>query len=239
MAGTPERARALLDKVWAPARRRALEERDALQALVAEEGGNFKLAPWDWRYYAEKLRQRRYDFDEAALKPYLTLDNMIAAAFDTAGKLFGLSFTERHDIPVYHPDVRVWDVTRDGKAIGLFYGDYFARAGKQERRLDVVPARPGKLDGDVLPLIVNNCNFVKADPALLSFDDARTVFHEFGHALHGLLSNVRYPRLSGTNVARDFVELPSQIFEHWLEEPEVLARFAPPLPDRRTPCRSH
>jgi peptidyl-dipeptidase Dcp len=226
MAGTPARARALLDKVWAPARRRALEERDALQALVAEEGGNFELAAWDWRYYAEKLRQQRYDFDDAALKPYLSLDNVIAAAFDTAAKLFGLSFRERHDIPLYHPDVRTWEVTRGGKAIGLFYGDYFARTGKQGGAW-MSPLRDQQaLDGEVLPLIFNNCNFVKGDPALLSFDDARTVFHEFGHALHGLLSRVRYPRLSGTNVARDFVELPSQIFEHWLEEPDVLSRFA-------------
>ncbi len=226
MAATPARARALLDQVWAPARKRALEERDALQALIAEEGGNFQLAPWDWRYYAEKLRQRRYDFDEAALKPYFSLDNVIAAVFDTAAKLFGLSFQPRHDIPVYHPDVRVWEVIRDGKIIGLFYGDYYARAHKQGGAWMSSLRDQESLDGPVLPLILNNCNFVKAEPSLLSFDDARTVFHEFGHALHGLLSRVRFPRLSGTNVARDFVELPSQLFEHWLEEPQVLARFA-------------
>ena len=226
MAATPDRARALLERVWAPALKRAREERDALQALVAEEGGNFALAPWDWRYYAEKLRERRYDFDEAALQPYLALDNVIAAAFDTAGKLFGLSFCERRDVPVYHPDVRVWDVMRGGKTIGLFYGDYFARTGKQGGAWMSSLRDQHRLDGEVLPLITNNCNFVKGDPALLSFDDARTVFHEFGHALHGLLSNVRFPRLSGTNVARDFVELPSQIYEHWLEEPRVLSRFA-------------
>ncbi len=226
MAATPARARALLDQVWAPARRRALEERDALQALISEEGGNFKLAPWDWRYYAEKLRQRRYDFDEAALKPYLSLDNIVAAVFDTAAKLFGLSFRPRHDIPVYHPDVLVWEVIRGGETIGLFYGDYFARPGKQGGAWMSSMRDQESLDGPVLPLILNNCNFIKAEPSLLSFDDARTVFHEFGHALHGLLSQVRFPRLSGTNVARDFVELPSQLFEHWLEEPQVLARFA-------------
>lgn len=226
MAATPERARALLDEVWVPARKRALEERDALQALVSEEGGNFPLAPWDWRYYAEKLRQRRYDFDEAELKPYLALDNIIAAAFDTAAKLFGLAFLERHDVPAYHPDVRVWEVSREGKPIGLFYADYFARPGKQGGAWMSSLRDQQTLDGDVLPLILNTCNFVKANPALLSFDDARTVFHEFGHALHGLLSQVRFPRLSGTNVARDFVELPSQLFEHWLEEPQVLSRFA-------------
>jgi peptidyl-dipeptidase Dcp len=226
MAGTPAQARALLEQVWRPARCRALEERDALAALIAEEGGNFELAPWDWRYYAEKLRTRLYDFDEAALKPYFELEHMIGAAFFTAGKLFGLSFAERHDIPVYHPDVRVWEVRRGGETIGLFYGDYFARAEKQGGAWMSSLRDQETLDGTVLPLIVNNCNFVKSEPALLSFDDARTLFHEFGHALHGLLSNVRYPRLSGTNVARDFVELPSQLYEHWLEEPQVLERFA-------------
>ena len=226
MARTPGQARALLERVWTPALRLAEQERDTLQALVTEEGGNFKLAPWDWRYYAEKLRQRRYEFDEDALKPYLMLDNVIAAAFDTASRLFGLSFHQRHDIPVYHPDVRVWEARRDGRTMGLFYGDYFARAGKQGGAWMSSLRDQEQLDGDVPPLIVNNCNFVCAEPALISFDDARTVFHEFGHALHGLLSNVRFPRLSGTNVAQDFVELPSQIFEHWLEEPQVLARFA-------------
>lgn len=226
MAETPARARSLLEKVWEPALKRAKEECNALQAQVAEEGGNFKLEPWDWRYYAEKLRQRRYDFDEEALKPYLSLDNVIAAAFDTASRLFGLSFRERRDLPVYHPDIRVWDVTRAGKTVGLFYGDYFARPGKQEGAWMSALRDQQTLDGEVLPLIFNTCNFVKAEPALISFDDARTVFHEFGHALHGLLSNVRFPRLAGTNVAQDFVELPSQLFEHWLEEPEVLARFA-------------
>ena len=226
MAGTPAKARALLDQVWGPAKRRAQEEADDLAALIAEEGGNFKLAPWDWRYYAEKLRERRYDFDEAALKPYFELEHMIEAAFFTAGKLFGVSFAPRPDIPVYHPDVRVWQVTREGKTLGLFYGDYFARAEKQGGAWMSSLRDQETLDGDILPLIVNNCNFVKSDPALLSFDDARTLFHEFGHALHGLLSQVRFPRLSGTNVARDFVELPSQLYEHWLEEPQVLTRFA-------------
>ena len=226
MAGTPARARELLEKVWAPARRRALMEREALQALVTEEGGNFKLAPWDWRYYAEKLRAKLYAFDEAALKPFLQLDNMIQAAFFTAGKLFGLSFIEHHDIPVYHPDVRVWEVTWGGESIGLFYGDYFARPEKQGGAWMSSLRDQENMHGPVLPLILNNCNFVKSDPALLSFDDARTLFHEFGHALHGLLSRVVFPRLSGTNVARDFVELPSQLYEHWLEEPQVLERFA-------------
>jgi peptidyl-dipeptidase Dcp len=226
MAGTPERARALLEKIWSPAKARALVERDALQALIAGDGGNFKLAPWDWRYYAEKLRARLYDFDEASLKPYLQLDHLIEAAFYTANRLFGLDFIPRTDIPVYHPDVRVWEVGRAGTPIGLFYGDYFARPEKQDGAWMSALRDQENLRGAVLPLILNNCNFAKSDPALLSFDDARTLFHEFGHALHGLLSKVHYPRLSGTNVARDFVELPSQLYEHWLEEPEILSRFA-------------
>ena len=226
MAKTPANARALLEKVWTPARAQALKERDALQALIAEEGGNFSLAPWDYRYYAEKLRERLYDFDESALRPYFAVDRMIEAAFFTAGKLFGLSFRERHDMPVYHPDVRVWEVLRGSTVIGLFYGDYFARPTKQGGAWMSSLRDQQRLDGEVLPIIINNCNFAKTEPCLLSFDDARTLFHEFGHALHGLLSQVVFPRLSGTNVARDFVELPSQLYEHWLEQPEILTRFA-------------
>jgi peptidyl-dipeptidase Dcp len=226
MAGTPGKARALLEDVWAPARKRALEERDALQALITRQGGNFRLAPWDWRYYAEKLRQEKYDFDAEQLQPYFQLSNLIEAAFFTAQKLFGLSFHERHDIPVYHPDVQVWEVRREGSAIGLFYGDYFARPGKQGGAWMSSFRDQQRLDGEVLPIVTNNSNFNKSAPCLLSFDDAVTLFHEMGHALHGLLSQVRFPRLSGTNVARDFVELPSQLFEHWLEEPAVLERFA-------------
>ncbi len=226
MAKRPEAARALLEQVWAPARARALEERDALQAVIVEEGGNFDLAAWDWRFYAEKLRKQRYDLDESEIKPYLQLDRMIEAAFYTANRLFGLEFRERHDIPVYHPDVRVWEVTRGGKHVAIFYGDYFARASKRGGAWMSSLRDQERLKSEVTPLVLNNCNFPKGEPALLSFDEARTLFHEFGHALHGMLSNVRYPRLSGTNVARDFVELPSQIFEHWLEEPQILERFA-------------
>ena len=226
MAGTPQKARALLEEVWEPARKRALEERDALQALVQREGGNFALAPWDWRYYAEKLRREQYDFDEAQLKPYFELSNMIEASFFVAHKLFGVSFRERSDLPVYHPDMRAWEVLKDDTVIGLFYGDYFARAGKAGGAWMSSFRDQERVNGDVLPIIINNCNFSKSDPCLLSFDDCVTLFHEFGHALHGLLSQVRFPRLSGTNVARDFVELPSQLYEHWLEEPEVLTRFA-------------
>lgn len=226
MAGTPAKARALLEEVWEPARKRAFQERDALQALISREGSNFRLAPWDWRYYAEKMRREQYDFDEAQLKPYFQLQNLIEASFYTAHKLFGLSFRERIDMPVYHPDVQVWEVVKDDAVIGLFYGDYFARPGKQGGAWMSSFRDQEHVNGDVLPIIINNCNFNKSDPCLLSFDDCVTLFHEFGHALHGLLSQVRFPRLSGTNVARDFVELPSQLYEHWLEEPEVLTRFA-------------
>ncbi|NEW93457.1 M3 family metallopeptidase [Rhodopseudomonas sp. BR0M22] len=241
MAKTPEAVRGLLERVWKPARARALADRDALQELVTEEGGNFKLAPWDWRYYAEKLRQRRANFDDAAIKPYLTLDNMIAAAFDTATRLFGITFAERKDVPVWHPDVRVWEVKdADGGHRGLFYGDYYARPSKRSGAWMTSLRDQQKLDGDVAPLIINVCNFAKGaggEPSLLSPDDARTLFHEFGHGLHGMLSDVTYPSLSGTSVFTDFVELPSQLYEHWQEQPQVLRQFArhyqtgEPLPD--------
>jgi peptidyl-dipeptidase Dcp len=230
MAKTPDAVRSLLERVWKPARARALADRDALQALIAEEGGNFTLAPWDWRYYAEKLRQVSANFDDAAIKPYLVLDHMIEAAFDCATRLFGVSFEERKDIPVWHPDVRVWEVKdRDGKHKALFYGDYYARPSKRSGAWMTSLRDQQKLDGAVAPLVINVCNFAKgADgaPALLSPDDARTLFHEFGHGLHGMLSNVTYPSLSGTSVFTDFVELPSQLYEHWQERPEVLQRFA-------------
>jgi peptidyl-dipeptidase Dcp len=230
MAKTPAAVRGLLDTVWRRARARAEADRDALQALVQEQGGNFALAPWDWRYYAEKLRQRRCDIDEAAIKPYLNLEQMIEAVFYTAERLFGLRFSERTDVPVWHPDVRVWEVCgSDGGEIGLFFGDYFARPSKRSGAWMTSLREQEKLAGDIRPLIVNVCNFAKAapgEPTLLSFDDARTLFHEFGHALHGLLSSVTYPTVAGTNVATDFVELPSQLYEHWLEQPDVLRRFA-------------
>ena len=228
MAKTPEAARGLLEEVWQHGRRKALEDRDALQALAAGEGADFAIEPWDWRYYAEKLRRARYDFDANELKPYFALDRVIEAGFYTAGRLFGLSFTPREDVPVYHPDVRVWAVSRNGREIGLFYGDYFARPGKRSGAWMTSFREQQKLDGVQLPLVVNTCNFMKpgeGEPTLLSLDEARTVFHEMGHALHGLLSDVTYPRISGTSVVRDFVELPSQLFEHWLEEPAVLERL--------------
>jgi peptidyl-dipeptidase Dcp len=230
MAKTPEAVRALLERVWTPARARAMADRDALQELAQAEGGNFALAPWDWRFYAEKLRKARFDVDQAEIAPYLSLDNMIAAAFDTAGRLFGLTFREKHDVPVWHPDVRVWEVRgTDGRHVGLFFGDYFARSSKRGGAWMTTLRVQEKLSGDIRPLVVNVMNFAKAGggaPTLLSFDDARTLFHEFGHGLHGLLSDVTYPVIACTRVATDFVELPSQLYEHWLEEPAVLRRFA-------------
>ncbi|WP_407158704.1 M3 family metallopeptidase [Bradyrhizobium sp. STM 3557] len=230
MAKTPEAVRGLLERVWKPARAKALADRDELQKLIAAEGGNFQLAPWDWRYYAEKLRQAKADFDDAAIKPYLTLETMIAAAFDCATRLFGVTFTERHDVPVWHPDVRVWEVKdANGAHKALFYGDYFARPSKRSGAWMTSLRDQQKLDFAIAPLIINVCNFAKGadgQPCLLSPDDARTLFHEFGHALHGMMSDVTYPSLSGTSVFTDFVELPSQLYEHWQERPEVLQRFA-------------
>ncbi len=230
MAKTPDAVRSLLDRVWQPARRHALADRDALQALVRAEGGNFTLAPWDWRYYAEKLRKARCDIDEATLKPYFQLERIIEAAFHTANRLFGLTFEPCAGIPVWHADVRVWEV-RDaqGRHRGLFFGDYFARTSKHSGAWMTTLREQEKLKGDIRPLVVNVMNFSKAglgEPTLLSFDDAKTLFHEFGHGLHALLSDVTYPMVSGTSVLTDWVELPSQLYEHWLERPEILSRFA-------------
>jgi len=229
MAKTPQAVRELLDNVWRRGRARAQAERDELQAIVREEGGNFALAPWDWRYYAEKLRQARYDLQESEIKPYFQLDRIIEAAFETARRLFGLTFAPV-DVPLYHPDVRAWEVKdAAGKHVGLFLGDYFARESKHSGAWMTSLRDQEKLAGDVKPIIVNVMNFSKPEPghaALLSFDDARTLFHEFGHGLHGLLSNVTYPLLSGTAVSSDFVELPSQLYEHWLEVPELLKKYA-------------
>jgi peptidyl-dipeptidase Dcp len=243
MAGTPEAVRGLLQRVWQPARQRAEAERAALLDLAAADGLT-AIAPWDWRYYAEKLRQQRYRLDDAEVKPYFALDRMLEAAFDVAGRLFGLRFIARPDLPVYHPDVRAFEVRRrDGggaRAVGLFLSDNFARASKRSGAWMSAYRWQSSLDGGTLPIIVNNNNFAKApagQPTLLSFDDVRTLFHEFGHGLHGLLSQVRYERLSGTQVLRDFVELPSQIYEHWALQTAVLRQHArhvqtgEPIPD--------
>jgi len=229
MAKTPAAARELLDEVWGRARAKAAAERDALQALIAKEGANFALAPHDWRYYAEKLRKAKYDLDEAEIKPYLQLDKMIEAAFEAARRLFGLTFTPAA-VTLYHPDARAWDVTdAQGRHVALFIGDYFARSSKHSGAWMTSLRDQEKLSADIRPVVLNVCNFSKpaaGEPALLSFDDARTLFHEFGHGLHGMLSNVTYPLLAGTAVPSDFVELPSQLYEHWLEVPQLLERYA-------------
>jgi peptidyl-dipeptidase Dcp len=227
MAKNPDAAEHLLEQVWTPAKHKAAAEREELAAAANADGLNEPIAPWDWRYYAEKVRAAKYDLDESALKPYFVLDNMVAALFDTAGQLFGLSFAPRTDCPVYHPDVRAYEV-RDpgGKAVGLFLHDNFARPGKRSGAWMSSYRDQESLDGEVLPIVVNNNNFSKGEPTLLSFDDARTLFHEFVHGLHGLLSHVRYRSQSGTSVLRDFVEFPSQIMEHWVQAPEVLRKYA-------------
>jgi peptidyl-dipeptidase Dcp len=230
MAKTPAAVNQLLGEVWGYALRKVGEEKEALAAAARADGTNTAIAAADWRYYAEKVRKQRYDLDEAELRPYLQLDQIIAAAFDCANRLFGLSFTALDDLPRYHSDVRAWEVTnRRGEHVGLFLGDYFARPSKRSGAWMSSFRGQHKLGKGSRPIIVNVMNFAKGaegEPALLSFDDARTLFHEFGHGLHGLLSDVTYPSLWGTSVSRDFVELPSQLYEHWLAQPDVLTRFA-------------
>lgn len=230
MAKTPDNVRELLTKVWEPAVSQAREEEAKLAEMARSTGNNHEIEAWDWRFYTEKVRKAEHDLDETILKPYLQLENMIQAAFDTAGRLFGLSFKELSELPVYHPDVRVFEVLdRNGKHVGLFLGDYFARPSKRSGAWMSAFRKQQKLGGDITPIIVNVMNFSKGaedEASLLTFDDARTLFHEFGHALHGLLSDVTYPMISGTSVARDFVELPSQLYEHWLSEPEILSKYA-------------
>ncbi|WYK03741.1 M3 family metallopeptidase [Cereibacter sphaeroides f. sp. denitrificans] len=225
MAKRPEAVRELLLRVWAPAKARAEADRAVLEAMMHRDGINGDLEPWDWRYYSEKRRAAEFDLDEAALKPYLPLERMIEAAFDCAQRLFGLEFRPL-DLPLYHPDVRAWEVTRGGRHMAVFLGDYFARSSKRSGAWCSTMRGQRKLGGEVRPIVVNVCNFAKGEPALLSWDDARTLFHEFGHALHQMLSDVTYGYISGTSVARDFVELPSQLYEHWLEVPEVLEAHA-------------
>ncbi|MFK7744204.1 MAG: M3 family metallopeptidase [Roseobacter sp.] len=225
MAKTPDAVRDLLMSVWTPARAQAEADAARLTQMMRADGVNDDLAPWDWRYYAEKRRAAEHDLDEAALKPYFQLDRMIEASFACATRLFGLEFKPL-DVPLYHADCRAWGVTRDGEHIAVFIGDYFARGSKRSGAWCSAMRSQAKHPNKQTPVVINVCNFAKGDPALLSYDDARTLFHEFGHALHQMLSNVTYESISGTSVARDFVELPSQLYEHWLEVPEVLAEFA-------------
>ena len=228
MAGSPDAVRSLLMDVWKPAKAAAEADGKVLERMLHADGWDGPLEPWDWHYYAEKRRKAEHDLDEAELKPYFQLERMIEAQFDCATKLFGLEF-QPIEGPVYHPDVRLWEVSRQGRHVAVFIGDYFARGSKRSGAWCTTMRVQHRLEGDVRPLVMNVCNFAKpseGEPALMSYDDARTLFHEFGHALHQMLSDVTYPSISGTSVARDFVELPSQLYEHWLEVPEVLQRFA-------------
>ena len=230
MAKTPERAIALMEAFWKPAVERARQEVADMQALADRESAGIKIEPWDYRYYAEKVRKARFDIDDNEVMPYLQLESMREAMFWVAGELLGLRFTAVTDVPVVHPDVRVWQVANGaGRHVGLFYFDPYARKGKESGAWMNAYRRQERFDGEVTTIVSNNCNYVKGrpgEPILVSWDDAVTLFHEFGHALHGLASDVRYPSLSGTNVDRDFVEFPSQLLESWLATPEVLQRFA-------------
>jgi peptidyl-dipeptidase Dcp len=241
MARTQDAVMRLLDDVWSRAVPAVERERAELLAMMREQGVAHAIEPWDWRFWAEKVRQRQYAIDDAEVKPYFSLDRMVAAAFDCAERLFGIRLVERADLPVYHPDVKAYEARdRNDRVVGIFLHDNFARPSKRSGAWMSLYRQQTKNGGAVTPIVVNNNNFAKAapgQPTLLSFDDVRTLFHEFGHGLHGLLSDVGYERLSGTNVLRDFVELPSQLFEHWMSEPEVLRRHArhvatgEPIPD--------
>jgi peptidyl-dipeptidase Dcp len=230
MAKTPERAMELLEAVWPPAVARVREEVADMQAVANREGANITIEPWDYRYYAEKVRKERYDLDQNEVKEYLQLENLREGMFWVAGQLFNFNFTPA-SVPVYHPDVRVWEVTdrTSGNHVGLWYFDPYARSGKRSGAWMNSYRQQERFDRETTTIVSNNSNFVKGqpgEPVLISWDDAETLFHEFGHALHGLSSNVTYPSLSGTAVVRDYVEFPSQLLEHWLSTPEVLQRFA-------------
>ena len=229
VAGTPKAAMELMMKVWPAAKAKVSEEVAAMQAVADAEGADFEIAPWDYRYYAEKVRQAEYDFDSEAVKQYLQLENLREGMFWMAGELYGMEFTQIDDVPVFHEDVRVWEVTRDGEHLGLWYFDPYARAGKRSGAWMNAYRTQDNLDGFTTPIVSNNSNFVKVgegEPVLISWDDATTLFHEFGHALHGLNSNVTYPSLAGTAVPRDYVEFPSQVHENWLPTREVLSNYA-------------
>ena len=241
MLKTPEEVYDLLYKLWKPAVKRAKVEVADMQAVADSEGNDFKVAAWDWWHYSEKVRKEKYDLDESAIKPYLSLDNVLQGVFNTTNKLWGLNFTEIFDIDLYHPDARIWEVTdKDGSHLGIFIGDYFTRSNKRGGAWMSSFKGQSNLDGRERPIVVNVCNFpapVGDDPALLSFDNVVTLFHEFGHAMHGTLTDVKYGSMAGTSGPRDFIELPSQLLEHWASEPQVLKSFAThyetgePIPD--------
>ena len=231
MAKTPERAVELMEAVWKPAVARVREEVADMQALANREGANITIEPWDYRYYMEKVRKAKYDLDQNEVKQYLQLEKLREGMFWAAGELFNFRFTPVSNIPVYHPDVRVWEVTdrTTGQHVGLWYFDPYARPGKRSGAWMNAYRRQERFERPTTTIVSNNANFVKGkagEPVLISWDDAETLFHEFGHALHGLSSNVNYPSLAGTAVARDYVEFPSQLLEHWLSTPEVLQKFA-------------
>ena len=233
MAKTPENVRQLLNDVWRPAKAQADKDATVLAQMMYEDGLNMDIEKWDWRYFAEKRRKAEHDFDEAIVKPFFQLDQMINAAFECSNRLFGLEF-KLVDVPLYHADCRAWEVTRQGKHVAVFIGDYFARGSKRSGAWCSAMRSQAKLPKTQTPIVINVCNFAKSDPALLSYDDARTLFHEFGHALHQMLSDVSYEMVSGTSVPRDFVELPSQLYEHWLKVPEILKKFARHVDTGRT-----
>lgn len=231
MAKNPDRAMELMMQVWKPAVARVHEEVKDMQALADKEGAGIKIEPWDYRYYMERVRKAKYDLDQNEVKPYLQLDKLREAIHWVAGELFNFKFTRATNVPVAHPDITVWEVTdkTSGKHIGLWYFDPYARAGKRSGAWMNAYRSQERIAGEITTIVSNNANFVKGkpgEPLLISWDDASTMFHEFGHALHGLNSNVTYPSLSGTAVARDYVEFPSQLMEHWLSTPEVLQKFA-------------
>ncbi len=242
MAKTPERVYDLLGRLWTPALARSVSEREAMQAMIDAEGGDFKLASWDWWYYSERVKKQRYDFDDSVLRPYFVLDDVRKGAFEVATRLFGITFEERFDLPKYNEEVRTFEVKdKDGSLLAIYYVDYHPRPGKRNGAWMNEYRAQYRTDGKrVAPIIVNVSNVSRAtadEPALLSLDEVSTLFHEFGHALHGMLSDVTYRSLSGTNVARDFVEMPSQVIENWATEPEVLKMYAhhyktgEPIPD--------
>lgn len=231
MAQKPQRTLDLMLSVWEPAVLKVREDVAEMQKIVAAEGNSFAIEPWDYRYYAEKVRKSKYDVDANQIKPYLQMEKLREGMFWVAGEIFNLNFKQVYDVPVFHPDVRVWEVSNKttGKVVGLWYFDPYARKGKRSGAWMTAYREQSRFDGEVMTIVSNNCNFIKGaegEPILISWDDASTLFHEFGHALHGLCSNVNYPLLSGTNTPRDYVEFPSQILERWLATPEVLNRFA-------------
>lgn len=229
MAKTPDAAMALMMRVWPSAIARVAEEVAEMQAIADAEKGGVKIEPWDYRFYAEKVRTARYALDMNEVKAYLQMDRLVDGMFWAASEVFGMSFAPVTDVPVYHPDVRVWEVKRNGGHLGLFYFDPYARTGKRSGAWMNAYRSQQKMDGVITPIVSNNSNFVKGaagQPVLISWDDATTLFHEFGHAIHGLLSNVTYPSLSGTRVPRDYVEFPSQVYEAWLPTRQVLSQFA-------------